>query len=178
MSIYCLIGQSASGKSTVEKTLEVLGYPRIISYTTRPMRDNENNGVDYHYISAEMFHNLTDQGFFAETASYREWYYGLSLDDIDYENQDYITVVTIHGYEELVKVAGHKNVVGIHIKVDERERMIRQLNRGDEVDEVIRRVFTDRIDFAEVEDVCDHIVVNEDILTTTSIIQHIISIKA
>lgn len=173
--IFCLIGQSASGKSTVERELEYIGFPRIISYTTRPPRKGETDGVAYHFIDTNTFHRLADQNFFAETAQYREWYYGLSLDNIDYKNKHYIVVVTIHGYEELLKTVGKENIIAIHIKVDERERIIRQLERGDDVDEVIRRIHTDRVDFAGVEDICDYIVVNENFSDTLSQVVQIIA---
>lgn len=159
--IVCLIGHSSSGKSTVERRLEQMGFPRIISYTTRPPREKENNGVDYHFIDTDTFMDMAHKGLFQETARYREWYYGLSLDGIDYQNVDYIAVVTIHGYEELVHAVGKEHVVAVHIKVTERERIKRQLERGDEVDEVIRRIGADRIDFARVEEVSDYIVEND-----------------
>ena len=50
MRIICLLGKSGSGKSTVEAGLEKLGYHRIISYTTRPIRGNEQNGINYYYV--------------------------------------------------------------------------------------------------------------------------------
>lgn len=158
--IFCLIGQSSSGKSTIEKRLNEMGIKRVISYTTRTMRKNENNGVDYHFIDEHTFKSMEQDGKFAEVARYREWWYGLSLEDIDYENQDYIVVVTVHGYTELLKVVGKENIIGVHIKVEERERIIRQLQRGDMLDEVIRRIHADRIDFEEVEEICDYIIEN------------------
>jgi guanylate kinase len=174
MAIFALIGQSSSGKSTIERTLMNMGFPRIVSYTTRSKREKEKDGVDYHFIDADTFHKLQDQNFFAETAQYNGWNYGLSLEDIDFENKDYIVVVTIHGYDELVKVCGTENVITIHIKVDERERIIRQLVRGDSVDEVIRRIYTDRNDFAEAEEICDYIVVNKNLYLATDTVVDII----
>ena len=45
-----LVGESASGKSTIEKILtEKYGYKKTISYTTRQPRDGEINGVNYHF---------------------------------------------------------------------------------------------------------------------------------
>lgn len=176
--IYCLIGQSASGKSSVESLLErARGIPRIISFTTRSRREGETDGVSYHFIDTPTFHELADRGFFTETAEYNGWNYGLSLEGIDYINKDYIVVVTVHGYEELVKAVGF-NVVAIHIKVDERERMIRQLKRGDDVDEVIRRINTDRVDFAGVEEICDCVVHNDDLDTTVKRVYSIINANA
>lgn len=175
--IYALIGQSASGKSTVERSLEERGFPRIISYTTRPMRENEKDGVDYHFIDTERFHELECIGFFNETARYREWFYGLSLDEIDFQTKDYIVVVTIHGYEELLKSVGAELITAIHIKVDERDRIIRQLLRGDEVDEVIRRIHTDRKDFEGVEEICKYTVLNKNIQLTIEAVMDLIKIN-
>lgn len=176
--IFCLVGQSASGKSTIERNLEEMGFPRIISYTTRPPRKGETQGVAYHFIDYQTFHELKDEGFFAETAQYRDWWYGLSLDGLDYQENVYIVVVTVHGYEELLKIVGKENITAIHIKVDERERMIRQLERGDEVDEVIRRIYTDRNDFAGVEEISDYIVTNESVPQAINDIVKIIKSKA
>lgn len=159
--IYALIGQSSSGKSTIEKRLGEMGYPRIISYTTRPPRKGEVDGVDYNFISEQEFHRLNSRNVFQETARYRDWHYGLSLNGLNYKDEDYIVVVTIHGYEELLKAVGEENITAIHIKVSERERVARQLKRGDDMDEVMRRIKTDRVDFARVEEVCDYIIDNE-----------------
>lgn len=174
--IHCLIGHSSSGKSTVERLLgERYGIPKIVSYTTRPKRKNEKDGVDYHFIDYQTFKQLDSEGLFVETIQYRDWNYGLSLSGIDYLNNDYIVVVTTHGYDKLVKVVSKEMVNAIHIKVEERERIIRQLKRGDDVDEVIRRIGTDRIDFAGVEEISDYVVENHDIDETVQTVYNIIT---
>lgn len=158
--IHCLIGQSSSGKSTIERELTKKGLKRIISYTTRPMRDGEVNGVDYHFVDEEEFSLLKSMNFFNETANYREWHYGLSLANVDYIEEDWIAVVTIHGYMSLRDSVGSEHINIFHIHVPERVRIIRQLNRGDEVDEVFRRIHTDREDFFGVEELADFVIEN------------------
>ena len=60
-----LIGESGSGKSTIEKMLkENYDYRKIATYTTRSPRNGEINGVDYNFISPEEFLALKDSGFF------------------------------------------------------------------------------------------------------------------
>ena len=50
--MICLIGKTASGKDTIAKELvNKYGYKRIVTYTTRPIRDGEKEGVNYYYIS-------------------------------------------------------------------------------------------------------------------------------
>jgi guanylate kinase len=163
MTLHCIVGHSASGKSTIERKLE-LGHnmTRIISYTTRPKRLGERDGVDYHFISNEEFTTKDSEGFFAETASYNGWSYGLSLDGIDYQNNNYIVVVTPKGYEELLLAVGGEFIKSFFISVPERERMIRLAQRGDAVDEVIRRIQADRLDFAGFVDEANFIIENHE----------------
>lgn len=172
------MGASASGKTTVERLLEKMGINRIISYTTRPMRDGEVDGVDYHFVSEEVFVSMKLKGCFQETARYRDWNYGLSLLGVDYEKQDYIAVVTVHGYEELLMSVGIENITGINIKVEERERMIRLLKRGDSISEVFRRLHTDREDFENVENISDYIIENHAIEETLVEVFNIIFSKS
>ena len=62
-----LVGESASGKSTIEKILsEKYGYIKTVSYTTRPPRENEVDGVDYNFISANEYTEKFNNNFFVE----------------------------------------------------------------------------------------------------------------
>ena len=59
-----------SGKTTVERELTARGYRRIVTYTTRPMRRDETQGVDYHFISEEEFLARKAASFFADTIDF------------------------------------------------------------------------------------------------------------
>lgn len=48
-NIILIIGPSGSGKSTLQSKLKKHGYLPIISSTTRDIRENEVNGIDYHF---------------------------------------------------------------------------------------------------------------------------------
>ena len=55
--IIVLLGASATGKDTVAKHIsEKYNIPMAISYTTRPMRSNETQGVEYYFISDDEMH--------------------------------------------------------------------------------------------------------------------------
>ena len=57
-----LCGESASGKSTIEKILcKEYGYKKVTSYTTRSPRVGEKDGVDYHFISINPSWNAAAQ---------------------------------------------------------------------------------------------------------------------
>ena len=56
--LFCLMGKSASGKDTIFRSLlldESLGLHRVIPYTTRPIREGEENGREYYFVSPEQF---------------------------------------------------------------------------------------------------------------------------
>ena len=53
-----LVGRAASGKDHARKKFEAKGYKYGISYTSRPPRSNEVNGIDYHFLSKEQFEDM------------------------------------------------------------------------------------------------------------------------
>ena len=65
MLIIC--GKSASGKDTIKRELiSKHGFKGIVTYTTRPPRKGEQDGVDYHFVSNEEFQMMVNSGFFLE----------------------------------------------------------------------------------------------------------------
>lgn len=80
--ILALFGPSASGKDTIAKQI-VSKYPsltsNIVSCTTRPKRDYEKNGIDYHFISEETFTKHVLNGDMLEATCFREWFYGTPI---------------------------------------------------------------------------------------------------
>ena len=59
--VFCIIGRSGVGKSTLErKVSERLNFKRLISCTTRPMRGGEKEGIDYYYINNDDFQKLQE----------------------------------------------------------------------------------------------------------------------
>lgn len=154
--IIVLIGESASGKSTIEKMLVKKGFNKIVSYTTRPIRPNETDGADYHYISKEEFLNKLQNGFFAEYTIYNSWYYGIAIPDC---KDDSVVVVEPHGFRQLKKIE-RLNIISFYIKVDERERLIRMVKRGDNLLEVFRRIFSDQGVFQFIDQEVDYVIDN------------------
>lgn len=153
-----LIGESASGKSSIEKYLiENYEYSKIISYTTRQPRSNEANGVDYHFIDESKFDELKKQDFFVETATYNGWHYGTAKKDC---TNDKIVVLTPHGLRQIKKI-NDINVTSFYIKVPRRDRLIKILQRGDNIDESYRRNLSDVGQFDGVEDEVDYVIKND-----------------
>ena len=76
---------SGAGKSTLCARI-VSDYPEIIenvSFTTRPMRGKEEDGVDYFFVDQAEFDEKKGRGFFVESASVHNHSYGVSHAQIE-----------------------------------------------------------------------------------------------
>lgn len=151
-----LIGQTASGKDTILNEIIKLGYEKLVTYTTRPMRPGEIDGINYHYISSEEFLLKDKEGFFAESTSYNvatgeTWYYGSALEDF---NKDRVMIVNPDGVKQISKIKSLNPVV-FYIQADEDIIRKRLLKRGDNKDESERRIAADDRDFFGIEKYVD-----------------------
>ena len=144
-----IVGESASGKTSVAKYLmDHYGYKRIITFTTRSPRENEKDGVDYYFVDQKRFSTLLNDGYFAENAVYNDWYYGSAKDD--YKN-DTVAVLTPKGLRS-IKKNGVKNIFSVYLTVPRRDRLIKCLERGDNIEEAYRRNLSDVGQFDGIED--------------------------
>jgi guanylate kinase len=70
-------GPSGAGKTTVcRQLIAQYGYERSISATTRAPRAGERNGVDYHFMTREQFHEAAQCGEFLEYSEHFDNLYG------------------------------------------------------------------------------------------------------
>ena len=136
-----ILGESASGKTTLVKMLIKANpeYHKIITYTTRPMRDGEVDGIDYHFITQSTFDEFVKSGFFVEHARYRDWSYGTAKSDC--ESDSAVAILTPAGLRALKRL--NYDVTSIYLYVDRRSRLINILSRGDNIDEAYRRNLSD-----------------------------------
>lgn len=82
-TLLVVSGPSGSGKTTLCRRATDDGLCRYsISCTTRPPRDGEINGRDYHFLEMEQFEQLVDQGEFLEHALVHGNRYGTLKRDI------------------------------------------------------------------------------------------------
>ena len=158
-----IVGESGCGKSTLANNFANAHpdrFSRIVTYTTRPMRDGEKDGVDYHFINSDEFKRLAEDNFFVEHATYRGWQYGTSFrairDDLDFG----IAVLTPSGLRRLQSLNYGDEIVSIYLCVDRASRLISLINRGDDIEEAYRRNLTDVGMFDGIENEVDHIIYN------------------
>lgn len=156
-SVIVLIGESASGKSSVEKELVNLGFNHVVSYTTRPPRKGEIDGVDYHFISETQFNDMMHNDEFCENSTYRGWRYGSAK--ADYKGKTVI-VANPHGLRQISKQF-ELDVYSVYINIPRNERLIKLLERGDNVDEACRRSLSDEGQFTGIKDEVNLILDNQ-----------------
>lgn len=162
--IVILVGASASGKTTLAKMLEdKAGFERVITYTTRPMREGERDGVDYNFIDKDSFDELVNDNFFAEHIYYRGWGYGTAI-DVDSQT-DRVVVLNPPGVRSLKKMLAHwgynkNNCTVVYLNVDRRSRLIKLLQRDVDIEECYRRSLSDVGQFSGFENESDLVISN------------------
>lgn len=79
--LVILSGPSGVGKDTVIDAwkLKDSAVERVVARTTRPIRENEVDGIDYVFLDAEEFLRLEAEGFFLEHKNVFGNYYGTPL---------------------------------------------------------------------------------------------------
>lgn len=85
--IFMLIGPSGAGKTTLSGAMVRRSKMRslitlVCSYTTRPPRPGELDGIDYHFIAQDDFLKMLQADIFLEYSTAYTFYYGFSRDDI------------------------------------------------------------------------------------------------
>jgi guanylate kinase len=76
-TLFVVAAPSGGGKTSLTRALleKDPGIRLSVSYTTRPPRPGEQEGVDYHFVSIERFMALRDAGEFLEHAQvHGNWY--------------------------------------------------------------------------------------------------------
>ena len=136
-TIYCVIGKSSTGKDSIYKRLlqrEDLQLKKIVPYTTRPIREKEVEGVEYHFVTEEKRLELEAAGKIIEGRSYDtiygRWDY-FTVDDgqIDLAGGDYLLIGTLETYGKLKEYYKNGQIVPIYIEVEDGERLERALRR-------------------------------------------------
>jgi guanylate kinase len=136
--VYAVMGPPASGKTSIVKALAPYGVAEIISHTTRKPKTGENDGVDYHFVSAEEFRKTE----LIERVTYDEQFYGISKAEVlTKSNQHTHSAVAVErkGLEQLRRLFGDR-VVSIFIMVDEATILERTIQSGDTYETIRRRI--------------------------------------
>lgn len=159
--IFCLMGKSSSGKDTIYKALlneKKLSLQTIVLYTTRPKRDGEVDGLEYHFVKKKDLELFQKKGILIEVREYKTiygiWYY-FTVDDgqVNLDN-NYLLLGTLESYKKIRNYYGTEHVIPIYIEVEDGIRLERALMRErkqkePKYAEMCRRFLADEKDFSE-----------------------------
>lgn len=148
--VIAICGKSASGKDTLLRytIMNYMWLHKVINCTTRPPRENEVDGKNYHFLSLEEFaHKDAIEGKMIEVTKFREWYYGTSVEDLSLDEIN-IGVFNPAGIYALMQ-REDVDLYVVQVVASDKTRLLRSLTREDnpDVDEIVRRYLADREDF-------------------------------
>ena len=135
-----LTGASASGKTEVAKMLaKKYGIVKAITTTTREMRCNEVNGVDYFFVSKDEFQKMIKENKFVEYTVFNENYYGSTKDQISLNK---CVVVDPAGLKAYIALK-NPHILTFFLDSEEDTREKRMRIRGDKEDKIKARLAYD-----------------------------------
>lgn len=160
--IFYIFGKSSTGKDTIYKSLmenRELKLRPIIPYTTRPMREKETPGVEYHFTDEKELEQMEAAGKIIELRAYETihgtWkYFTAAGKHIDLSRYHYAMIGVLDSFLAVQRYYGEDKVIPIYIEVEDGERLQRALDRERSQEqpryaELCRRFLTDSADFAE-----------------------------
>ncbi len=157
--IFYLMGKSASGKDTIYKKVkeQMPELKTIVIYTTRPIREGELNGREYHFVDDDKLKELQEAGKVIELREYNTvhgiWKY-FTADDGQFDGDDnYLAIGTLESYVKLRDYFGQERLVPIYVEVEDGLRLERALARErmqatPKYEEMCRRFLADAADFS------------------------------
>ena len=140
-----LSSPSGVGKTTLTKKIQqkYQTFKISVSYTTRPPRSNEVDGVDYHFVSKDNFEKLMNENKFYEYAKIFENYYGTLKKSVDQTllTNDILFDIDWQGTKQLSKFK-NLNLIKIYLITDNREELKKRLiKRNQNTQEEIEKRF-------------------------------------
>jgi len=168
-TLYIISAPSGAGKtSLVHALLEKDDQVMVsVSHTTRAMRDGEENGVHYNFVSVDDFNAMAEKGVFIEHAQVFDNFYGTSREWVEARLQEGTDVILEIDWQgaQLVREA-FPAAVGIFILPPSKQALDDRLRgRGQDSDEIIERRMRDAVREIEHFYEFDFLIINDDFET-------------
>lgn len=179
--LVILSGVSGAGKDTIKKELikrmdNVISLP---SFTSRQPRNDEEEGVQYHFITREEFLKKINNNEFYEYDLHHNNYYGTSrklMNEKIESGKIIVKDIEVNGTENLIKLLKDEvKVVPIFLRVEREELKRRLISRGDSLTDEEIELRLGRLDYEESKmNLYDYVIKNDDLEKTVQIIMTII----
>ena len=176
--LFIVSAPSGSGKTTlVERLVQQVPALRMSrSYTSRPAREGEQEGVDYNFVTRERFERMIREDAFLEWADVFGNYYGTGAADTEAHlanGDDVVLVIDVQGAREIRRKG--LSAIGVFVLPPSAGVLEGRLRgRSKDSDEQIRR----RLEVArsEVDEygAYDYLVVNDEVESAVDCLRAIV----
>lgn len=176
--LFVVAAASGTGKTSLVKALlpQIDGLNVSVSHTTRQMRDGEQNGVHYHFVSTEQFVEQIKASGFIEHAEVFGNYYGTSQTTVLQQlhaGHDVLLEIDCQGAAQVRRLFPES--IQIFIVPPTRAALRERLsNRGQDSDAVIERRLAGSLAELQQHVSFDYVVVNDQFETALDHLKSII----
>lgn len=176
--VFIISAPSGSGKSTLVAELlrRTPGLRFSISYTTREPRSQEQEGVNYFFISREEFERRIAEGEFLEWAQVFGNYYGTHVSELGRaasQGLDLVLDIDVQGARQLKSKV--PEAVTIFILAPSREVLEQRLrSRSQDAEEVIQRRLRDAAAEIRNYSLYDYVLVNREVESSVETLASIV----
>lgn len=165
--VFVVTGPSCAGKTTVCNMVNerIRDLHIAVSHTTRPRRDGENDGIDYHFVSERVFGNMMKKDKLIEHAEVYGNMYGLTWSEIIKpieDGFDVLAVLDVQGYRTVKSACCEARVVGIFFDApdDAIKERSKTRKRGQQKDDIEKRLAEANAERENIHDF-DYYVMND-----------------
>ncbi len=163
--LIVLSGPSGVGKDAILNRMRILELPLhfTVTATTRPIRDNERDGVDYQFISEETFRHMLEEGDLLEHAQVYGNSYGVPKSQVRNAmsaGHDVLVKIDVQGAATIKRLAPQAVMIFVvPPSIHELERRLKW--RMTESDESLRRRIEESRSEMEHVGAFDYVVTND-----------------
>ena len=171
-AVFVVSGPSGSGKSSLLKTLLTRSKNLLfsVSYTSRPPRGAEREGVEYHFVSRDDFENRIEADEFLEWALVFGNYYGTHRSYLDCairEGRDLVLDIDVQGARQLKNKL--PNAVSIFVLPLSRQVLVERLRgRAEDSEAAIGKRLREAAEETRQYRGYDYVIINDDLEEASS----------
>ena len=156
---------SGTGKTTVVKKLlqQSTNLEASVSFTTRKMRENEKEGLDYFFVSEKTFTNMIQNDDFLEHATVFGNFYGTEKKSVSENLKKGVNLILEIDWQGALQIkSSMPSCVMIFLIPPSKEVLLARLkNRGTDSDQEIAYRFNQAVLDLEQSNKFDHVLVND-----------------
>lgn len=180
-TLFIISAPSGAGKTSLVAELlrRIENIQVSVSHTTRPSRNGETDGLDYHFVSHQQFEKMVESQQFVEHAKVHSNYYGTSEEWLNAtlnQGVDVILEIDWQGAEQVRQKFPHSKSIFI-LPPSKQALFDRLKGRGQDSDEVIQqRVAAAKEEMSHYTD-ADYLIINDQFELACKQLENIIQAK-